>query len=237
MYETLAKLRFQPSKYPSLKTMTQAGGKLKEDLIRHFHGVCQTAGCRFFVMYGQTEATARISYVPPDRSLEKAGAAGVPIPGGSLSLAPVEGMPDAEELVYAGPNVMMGYADSRESLALGDELHGVLRTGDLGRQDADGFFYVTGRLKRFAKLFGSRVSLDDVEQAVEREHGVLAMASEVEGMLHIFTAPGARVPQPNLIRSGLGHLLGVPPAGIQVNLIAELPLTSSGKRNYKALTP
>src|SRR5664279_1985389 len=116
-------------------------------------------GWKFFVMYGQTEATARISYVPFEQLGNKVGSVGIAIPYGSVTVDEPTG-----ELVYRGPNVMMGYAECREDLAKGDELQGVLRTGDLARQDADGYFYITGRLKRFLKLFGKRFSLDEMEK-------------------------------------------------------------------------
>ncbi len=232
MYETLARLRFQPAKYPALKTMTQAGGRLKPELAREWHDKCAAFGARFFVMYGQTEATARISYVPPERLAEKAGSVGVAIPGGTLALQTVEdGM---EEIVYRGPNVMLGYAEDRASLALGDKMEGALHTGDLGRRDGDGFFYVTGRLKRFAKLFGSRVSLDDVEVHAESAWPVRAAAVEREGLLAVFIVPRGAVEEEE-VKSGLAAHVGVPPVAVSVRMLKELPLTSSGKKDYRSL--
>ena len=118
-------------------------------------------------MYGQTEAAPRISYVPPHRLPEKIGSIGLAIPGGAVDIDPSSG-----ELVYSGPNVMMGYALSRDDLRKPDECHGVLGSGDLGRRDEEGFVYLTGRLKRFVKLSGSRVSLDEVETALSKTFAV-----------------------------------------------------------------
>ncbi len=232
MYETLARLRFQPAKYPTLKTMTQAGGRLKPELAREWHDKCAVAGARFFVMYGQTEATARISFVPPERLAAKAGSVGVAIPGGTLELQ--SGEDGLEEIVYRGPNVMLGYAEDRASLALGDELHGVLHTGDLGRRDEEEFFYVTGRLKRFAKLFGSRVSLDDVEHYSESAWAVRAAAVERDGVLAVFIVPHGEV-NADAVRAGVAAHVGVPPVAVSVRLLEELPVTSSGKKDYRAL--
>ena len=92
MYETLHRLRFDPARHPTLRTYTQAGGALRRDLIAHFHARVTEAGARLVVMYGQTEATARISYVPPERLGEKIGSIGMPIPGGRLRLEPLEGL-------------------------------------------------------------------------------------------------------------------------------------------------
>jgi acyl-CoA synthetase (AMP-forming)/AMP-acid ligase II len=233
MYETLQRLRFQPSKYPSLTVMTQAGGRLKPEIIEHFHTLCRNSGRKFFVMYGQTEATARISYVPPEQLEGKIGSIGIAVPGGKLSLMSVEDASDIEEIVYSGPNVMLGYAEDRASLSQGDQMGGTLRTGDIGTRDADGFFRITGRLKRFAKLYGSRVSLDDVEAMAESLAVRSASAVEIDGRVHIFVeGPDAELGE---MRSQLARQLGVPPDGIRIRTVAVLPVTSSGKKDYHSL--
>ncbi len=234
MYETLHRLRFDPARHPGLRTLTQAGGALRPDLISAFHERSQTAGVRFFVMYGQTEATARISYVPPERLEDKIGSVGIAIPGGQLSLAPVENMEGVQELVYAGPNVMMGYAETREDLELGDVQHGVLRTGDLGRVDPDGFFTVVGRLKRFAKLFGNRISLEDVEREMESSFPVRAAALDRGDRILLVVETAADL-DIEVLANHVARFLGVPPRWIDVRRSASLPLTSSGKKNYQAL--
>lgn len=232
VYETLHRLRFDPARHPSLRTLTQAGGALRPDLMQIFHERSRAAGARFFVMYGQTEATARISYVPWERLGEKIGCIGIAIPDGRLSLVPVDDS-DQQELVYDGPNVMMGYAESVAGLAAGDELKGTLRTGDLATVDADGFFRLTGRLKRVAKLFGRRISLDDVEHELEARYPVRAAVTDRDGRLLIYLA-GGEVDLP-----GIGHSvaqqLNVPLKCIVVSAIAAIPLTGSGKKDYKAL--
>lgn len=234
MYETLRRLRFDPARHPSLRTLTQAGGALRRELVTHFHDRCVAAGARLVVMYGQTEATARISYVPPGRLSEKAGSIGRPIPGGQLRLEPLEGMDGAgAELVYEGPNVMMGYAESPADLALGDVQQGVLRTGDLGTVDAEGYFTVVGRLKRFAKLFGRRVSLEDVEREVESAFPVRAIATEAGERLRLCVAADEAVADDALV-AHLARFLAVPPAAIALRRMAELPLTATGKKDYKA---
>jgi long-chain acyl-CoA synthetase len=234
MYETLKRLRFDPGAHTTLRTMTQAGGKLGEPFVQWMSDASTRAAKRFFVMYGQTEATARISYVPPDMLPKKTGSIGVPIPGGFLSLAPVEGS-TLDELVYSGPNVMMGYADGPESLAAGDCQGGVLRTGDLARIDEDGFYYIAGRLKRFAKLFGKRVNLMDVEMALESQYGIRAAAldSGHDQLLIYFEAHG-RVPVEEIAMALSGNL-AVPPNAIRIRSVDELPMTASGKKDYAAI--
>jgi len=234
MYETLHRLRFDPARHPSLRTLTQAGGALRRELTNHFHARCTAAGARLVVMYGQTEATARISYVPPERLAEKVGSIGRAIPGGTLRLERLEGMDGAAaELVYEGPNVMMGYAETPADLALGDVQRGVLRTGDLGAVDADGYFSVVGRLKRFAKLFGRRVSLEDVERELESAFPVRAIATEAGERLQVCVAADAAVADEALV-AHLARFLAVPPSAIALRRLAELPLTATGKKDYKA---
>ncbi|MGE3707509.1 MAG: AMP-binding protein [Vicinamibacterales bacterium] len=234
MYQTLHRLRFNPAKHPGLRTFTQAGGALRLDLTAHFRDVTAAAGARFFVMYGQTEATARISYVPPLRLVDKIGSIGVAIPGGALSLRPVDGSDGMEEIVYQGPNVMLGYAESAADLALGDVQQGLLATGDLGRVDADGFYSVVGRLKRFAKLFGRRVNLEDIERFVEARAPVNAAAVDGGDQVILYVASDREV-APEPIVGQVARFLGVPPKAVALRAIDAIPMTVAGKKNYKAL--
>ena len=185
-YQILRRLDMGRLELPNLNVMTQAGGKLQSDLITHFHEFMAARNGRFFVMYGQTEATARISILPPHFLPEKLGSVGLSIPGGTLALE-IDGTLTTEanqrgELVYSGPNVMMGYATSAEDFGLGDQLCGTLHTGDLARFDRDGFTYIEGRMKRDAKIFGLRVSLDEVEDLL-RVHGHTAVVAAKEKLL------------------------------------------------------
>lgn len=235
VYQTLHRLRFDAARHPTLHTLTQAGGALRPDLIEHYHAASLRAGKRFFVMYGQTEATARISYVPPERLGEKLGAIGVPIPGGSMRLERLPHGPSShEQLVYEGPNVMLGYARSAQDLALGDQLGGVLRTGDLARVDDDGYFRLCGRLKRIAKLYGRRLSLADVEHEVEHEFHVSAAVVEGENQIIVFVERAALMGRA-AIRRHLAKHLAVPPAAVKVEGVDTIPLTTSGKKDYPAL--
>ena len=235
MYETLHRLRFDPARHPTLRTFTQAGGGLRRELIAHFHERTTKAGARLVVMYGQTEATARISYVPPERLGEKIGSIGIAIPGGRLRLEPLEHAGElAAELVYEGENVMLGYAEQPRDLALGDVQRGVLRTGDLATVDGDGFFTLAGRLKRFAKLFGRRVSLEDVERELEAAFPVRAMAIDGGERLQVHFVTDSAVLDEAVV-AHLARFLAVPPGAIGVRRIAELPLTASGKKDYRAV--
>jgi acyl-CoA synthetase (AMP-forming)/AMP-acid ligase II len=135
--------------------------------------------------------------------------------------------------VYEGDNVMMGYADSPNDLALGDVQGGVLRTGDLATVDADGYFTLAGRLKRFAKLFGRRVSLEDVERELESAFPVRVIATDAGERLGLHVAPDGAVRDDALV-AHLARFLAVPPAAIGIRRVTELPLTATGKKDYRA---
>jgi acyl-CoA synthetase (AMP-forming)/AMP-acid ligase II len=234
MYETLQRLRVDPLGLKHLRTLTQAGGHLRPETVNHFATGARARGGRFFVMYGQTEATARIAYVPPERLAEKVGSIGVAVPRGEIWLAPVDGAPDLRQIIYRGPNVMLGYALSPSDLAKGDEHHGILATGDLAEQDEDGFFRITGRLARFAKLFGKRINLSDVE--VQAEIGLKIRAAALDGGDCIrLMLEGADEAACTAVRGQIAGWLGVPPLAVRVSAISQIPLTSSGKKDYKAL--
>ena len=234
MYETLYRLRMSPTDIPGIRTMTQAGGHLNVERTRHFHERARKKGARLFVMYGQTEATARMSYVPPDRLTEKLGSIGVPIPGGKFWLEVVDDAQPMHQLCYQGPNVMLGYASGPDDLARGDDLGGILATGDLAECDSDGFFRITGRLARFAKLFGKRINLAGVESEIEERFFVRTAVVDGGDILKVYIEnDGAS--DLAAVRLHLSDFLGVPPPAISLSRIARLPLTSSGKKDYKAL--
>lgn len=175
-YEMLNRLRFWTRDLPELKTMTQAGGKLSPELHKKFAEYARQTGKKFIVMYGQTEATARMAYLPYEKSLEKYGSMGIPIPGGEFELIDIrnEVIVESEkvgELVYKGPNVALGYAERAEDLSKGNEWHGVLATGDMAKRDKEGYYYIVGRKKRFLKMFGNRVNLDEIESMIKTEFG------------------------------------------------------------------
>lgn len=235
-YQMLKRLGFLRRAHGALRTLTQAGGKLSDALVREFAEFAARSGIDFYVMYGQTEATARMSYVPAVRALEKAGSIGVAIPGGELFLADPAGREiiatDVQgELGYRGPNVTMGYAEQRADLSRGDERQGSLLTGDLALRDADGYYYITGRLSRMAKLFGKRVSLDDLEQICLSL--VLEVAcTGVEDRVTIWVTDGRhQAVLPGL----LAQRTAIHASAYQVRVLDSLPRTPAGKTDYQLL--
>tara|TARA_Y100001968_G_scaffold317880_1_gene347422 strand:+ start:5419 stop:6795 length:1377 start_codon:yes stop_codon:yes gene_type:complete len=169
-WRIIRKLYFERMKLPSLRIMSQAGGKLDKEEISWLNQIAIKTERKLFIMYGQTEATARISYVEPLYLSSKVGSIGKAIPYGSLELRDLNNKtitePNIEgELIYKGPNVMIGYATQFSDLSINNKLT-ELRTGDLAYRDVDDFYWITGRIKRFIKIFGSRFNLDDIESHV-----------------------------------------------------------------------
>lgn len=170
-YELLMKMRFTRMDLPNLRIITQGGGKLTPEM---FHALAQYAhdkGKQFIATYGQSECTARMAYLPAELAMTKTCSIGIAEPGGQLSIIDSDGNETFEgeakgEMVYRGENVTLGYAYSAEDLVKGDENFGVMHTGDLARRDADGCYFIVGRLKRFLKIFGLRIGLDEVEQMI-----------------------------------------------------------------------
>lgn len=227
-YQMLLQTGLLNKRGATLRTLTQAGGALAEAHIRQMYQLATKRGLKFFVMYGQTEATARISYVPFESLSKKAGSIGIAIPDGSLHVDR-----DTGELVYLGPNVMLGYAERLQDLAKGDECDGALRTGDLARQDEDGFFYITGRLKRFLKLFGKRFNLDEVEQIVQRRFGFPVACFGRDDLLMVAIETGdSDIAQ---VVAMVRETFSLPKDAIQVQAVAALPRTARGKMDYQAL--
>lgn len=231
-FELLDRVGFDTMELPTLRYITQAGGRLNPESVRRYAELGSQRGFEFVVMYGATEATARMAYLPPQLAATHPEAIGRAIPGGSFTLAPLNGWsePGVGELVYHGPNVMMGYAHSPADLATGPEL-AELRTGDVARELGDNLFQVIGRLGRFVKLYGLRVDLQRVESAV-REPGLTAMCTESDGQLVV--AAAGHVDADDL-RQRTAAAAGLPPVAVRAVTLPELPVLPSGKPDYPAL--
>lgn len=235
-YQLLHRLNMRSLSIPSLEIMTQAGGRLEKPLVAAFWSYMAERSGKFVVMYGQTEATARISYVPPEILSDKLGSIGRSIPGGKLRVCSGDEVimqPNkVGELVYEGPNVMMGYAEKAEDLALGDVLRGVLHTEDLGYFDGDGLFYVSGRLKRISKIYGLRVNLDEIEATLSASVPVAVTGDD--SVIAIFCAPHHSQEIEKRL-SGLTETYQLHPLAFKCYEVAEFPRTSAGKYDYNRL--
>jgi hypothetical protein len=233
-FELLDRTGFDELRLPTLRYVTQAGGRLAPDRVRHFAALGHRDGWDLFVMYGQTEATARIAYLPPDLAAQHPDCVGGPIPGGSVRLQALSDSPhrNVGELVYAGPNVMLGYADTPADLALGrtiDELH----TGDIAELSDDGLLRIVGRRSRFLKLFGVRLDLSLIEEFLER--GGIASACTGDDASLVVAVNAANRVDPARVRRLLTREYHLPALAVRVVVLEDIPRTESGKPDYPAI--
>lgn len=229
-YAMFDRLKLTTMNLPHLKTMTQAGGHLKPELQEKFAKWAAGTGRKFFVMYGQTEATARMSYIPPDRCLDKPGSIGIPVPGGRMEIV-------EDEIIYYGPNVSLGYATCREDLAKADENKGRLETGDMGYVDEEGYFYITGRKKRFIKLQGKRISLDQIQDVLSQEYPDrdIAVTGEDDKKIAVWIAGIEQADFESEVQKLFEGKWAIRSRMVSVKSIDKIPRNSSGKIIYKEL--
>lgn len=234
-YSVLERTAFFDRPPSSLQRMTQAGGRMPPEQVLRIAERLLDGGRTLWVMYGQTEACARIAVLPPEHLHARVGSVGWPVPGGTVRIerGGVQ-VPAGEvgDVVYSGPNVMWGYCHDRHDLGRGDELRGLLRTGDLGHLDDDGCLWLSGRASRFAKLAGVRVSLDDLEALVPELGDVAAVGDGDRVRLHVTSADPAA--QKAAVRA-LARRLRLHHSLIVVQAHDELPRTPQGKTDYARL--
>jgi long-chain acyl-CoA synthetase len=235
-YEILLKMRFSQMDLPTLKTMTQAGGKLSNTATAEMLKYCSLNSINFFTMYGQTEASPRISFVPPSMAFAKIGTIGIAIPGGKLSLRDqnyneIDTEQTVGELCYTGENVFMGYAEEGLDLAKDVETNGFLKTGDLAFRDSDGFYTIVGRLNRFVKIFGVRVNLDDLEQHLNLIRSGCACTG-TQDQVKIFTTDADGLDE---LRLAASTFTGLNRKAFVSEFLESLPMTDSGKVKYSEL--
>jgi len=233
-----AKTDFLRRGWPDLRYLTQAGGGMTAALTRRLIDELPPH-IRLFVMYGATEASARLSYVPPERLRDKLGSIGIPIPGVTLTIRDAQGRECAPgevgEVVAAGENVMQGYWNDPAETALvlkDDGLH----TGDLGRMDDDGFIFLVDRIKNMIKVGANRVSPREIEDAIAEVPGVaeVCVAGVPDELLgeaveaFVVVAPGAEVPAERILAHCRDTLaLYKVPRGIHFR--DSLPKSAAGK--------
>jgi len=232
-YQMLDRFGLDFLRVPKLKRFIQIGGRLGESLVRKFHESVSRYGGALHIMYGQAEASPRISGLPPSMLPDAARSVGFALPGGRLCVE-ADGQccgPSQEgELVYEGPNVMMGYASEPSDLAAGDELRGRLHTGDLGYYDDRGLFYISGRKARFVKVFGWRISLDEVEELLS-DTGPVAAVNENDRIVIFHEERQGDAPD----IEGLSARLHVHPSGFELRKVSQIPRLANGKTDYPSL--
>lgn len=222
-FELLDRVGFATMDLPALRYVTQAGGAMAPERVRELALRGERDGWRLFVMYGQTEATARMAYLPPELAATHPETVGIPVPGGSFEILPSD-VPGQGELIYRGPNVMLGYAETTEDLALGRTTD-ALPTGDLARRTEDGLYQLTGRAAGFIKICGLRIDPRHVEQILAG-HGHRAACTGAGDVLVVATLSRG------LSAAVVGQHVGLPASQVRVFAVDELPRLPTGKIDY-----
>ena len=225
MYEALDRFRFFEGDFPSLKGMLVSGGALAPALRRKYAEFAKGRGIAFCEGYGQTETTGVMTTIRTDVHLDLIGSIGKSENGGRFRV-------EDGELVYEGPIVAMGYAVCAEDLLKGDEWKGVRRTGDMAKIDSDGYVTLTGRASRFLKIFGNRVSLEEVENLVKDGFaGAGCAATGADNDLHVFVC-GVSVAD---VEKFLVAKLHFNTTVVKVHVLDSIPLNANGKTDYPKL--
>lgn len=228
-FDLLDATGFADRALPSLRYVTQAGGRWDPAAVERYAALGAERGWALYVMYGQTEATARMAYLPPERAATAPSAVGVAVPGGTFSIE----RPDPDgvgDLVYHGENVMLGYARSGADLALGRTVDR-LETGDRARMRPDGLLEITGRAARFVKPFGLRVDLDEVERILAAAGVGAAVTGDDTGLAVAMARGGDATAVADL----LAGRLGLPATAVRVVVVDAIPRLPNGKVDLAAV--
>lgn len=236
-YDIFARLHFEKMELPYLTTLSQGGGKLTDARFHWLAEYAQRTGKRFLASFGTTETSARMCVLPAEYAMSKTGSIGRAIPEGELFLIDADGNvltePEAEgEMCYRGPNVTMGYAICRDDLQKDDEWHGEYHTGDLARRDADGCYYVTGRMSRFLKLLSYRISLDQCERLIQDRFNIECACAGTDQRMEIYITDAAQV---KAVQDFICDKTGLFRSLFNVHVIETIPRNDTGKIRYKEL--
>lgn len=235
-FEAFLRFRMESRVPQSVRSLTQAGGRLRPEHVRAMTKIANERGWSFYVMYGQTEAGPRLTYLPPAKAHSHAGSIGIPVPHVELSLVDEKGVVIEHagvegEVVASGPSIMMGYAAVAEDLERGDELCGRLLTGDIAKRDDDGFYWITGRKSRFIKLQGNRVSLDAIETKLGSLGADVVCVGE-DDALYVVVQQAEHCES---VAALVSQEFSFPIRHVNVLSVPELPRSSSNKLNFAAL--
>ena len=241
-YEILDWLRILSRPWKKLRLLTQAGGAMSRDMKQKllewiYDRRHQGITTHLAVMYGQTEATARMSTFFLDQHPDKLDSVGRAVPGGTFQIKNGDHT-GAGDIYYRGANVCLGYvmerADLSENAAIWRQSAGLLDTGDVGRLDDEGYLYITGRKKRFIKCNGVRISLDELERSIENRWKVpvvcIAKVSNEQLTLFIRTEDFGNLDRVEL--EGYLRQLGITKGQCQVRKVREFPYCDNGKIDY-----
>lgn len=197
--------------------ITQAGGKISQEISDYLFS--EMSGVNVYLMYGQTEATARMSYLEPAKYFEKKGSVGQAVKGGKFTII-------KNEIIYEGMNVFKGYAKNKKDLNNLEDIK-FLYTGDIGYIDEEGYLFIIGRKDRFCKIAGKRISLDLCEVHL-REIGIECAIIYINDMIFVFVVD--KIDEKQIYKQ-----LKLPITRYKLKNIDKIPRTKNGKINYAEL--
>ena len=235
-YEMLTKIGLKNIKINTLKYLTHAGGKLEKNKLKEIIKFCKKNNIKFFSMYGQTEASPRISYLKPEFSEKKIGSIGKGIPGNKIYIINKAGKKilkpfEEGEIICEGKNVFMGYSKNYSDLKRPNEVNYKLKTGDLGFLDKDGFFYITSRVDKITKIFGNRIDLGVLESLMSQKgYKIVCMSDNKK----IFIFIEKKYNKTNLINT-ISKITNLNNSSFEMIKLKYLPRTSNNKISYNEL--
>lgn len=239
-YQMLQMLRLERMELPAMRYLTQAGGKLNIQLVEHFSKLAKNKGWNFFVMYGQTEATARMAYVPADLIQQHPDVIGQAIPGGRFEIRDLETqaliqIPEQEgELYYFGDNVSLGYAHTQKDWLQPPAENNSLPTGDLACWTEEGLVKITGRLSRFVKIRGKRLQLDHLEQQLKDLGAEVYCCGQDDQLFFVYLNTNTQKTKEQISHLATAEM-NLHPSLWQALQVEAIPYLTSGKVNYSAL--
>ncbi|GGF03878.1 AMP-binding protein [Flavobacterium limi] len=228
-YEMLHSIGFFRKDHPSLRYFTHGGGMLSHKLIEIISEYNERFDKQFFAQYGQTEASGRMAFLPPKDLLRKATSIGRAIKNGRFEIDN-----ETSELIYYGPNIFGGYAERRADLQFYDQEE-KLHTGDQARVDSEGYYYITGRLKRIVKLFGTRINLDEIELLLKNTLGGQTFICLNIHDKHLAVLYTDETVNKEVIVNVLKAKLSLHSSSLKVIYLDIVPLTANGKVNYPVI--
>lgn len=234
-YDLLLRLHFERIPLPSLRYLTQAGGALAPEKVAYITHQFAKRHIPFYVMYGQTEATARIAWLPPEQTRHHPDCIGQAIPGGKLGLRDIHGdhfTPAREqtgELIYQGKNIMLGYATQLADLAQ-VEPKKTLATGDIAQYVGQHIYRIIGRENRIVKIQGNRINLDELQMQLAQDTGEV-VCSHQQQKLVIHTTKDVNQSK---LHQQLQEMR-IHPSLYHIKTLAKIPRTPTGKIHYQEL--
>jgi acyl-coenzyme A synthetase/AMP-(fatty) acid ligase len=235
-YQILDRINFYNNDLRHIKYLTQAGGKLDEKLNKKIiTNFCKKSKF-FYVMYGATEATARMSFLPPKFSIKKIGSIGIPIPGGKLWLEDdkkkiITKNNRAGELVYSGKNVCLGYANNIGDLSKGDSNYGIFKTGDIAWRDKDNYYFIVGRKDRYIKIHGNRINLEELEKNILKFNIQSMCKANLDNKITIF------IQDPKVekkLKRIINNFTSLHPSVFIIKVLKKFPLNKNYKVSYNS---